>query len=220
MNIAASVCICRKHTTYTFGCQQATTGVQPPGTEDRMGRRPQIDEAAILDAAMDLADERGLEAVTMHAVAQRLGVTPMALYRHVDGKQALLDGLVERLLTGHPLPPAGAPWPDRLTAMAEAIRATARAHPAVFPLLLTRPAVTPGARRVRDSVQAALGEAGLGAHAAARAERLISTAVFGFAASEAAGRFSHHDQAVLDEDFAELLRWLRLACSPAPPAGQ
>jgi AcrR family transcriptional regulator len=179
-----------------------------------MGRRPQIDRAAILDAAMLLADEQGLESVTMHAIAQRLDVTAMALYRHVDGKQALLDGLVERLLTSYPLPPADASWPDRLTALAEAVRSTAKRHPAVFPLLLTRPAVTPAARVVRDAVQAALREAGLHEAAAARAERLISTAVLGFAASEAAGRFRQHSQAVLDEDFAELLRWLRLVLPP------
>ncbi len=182
-----------------------------------MGRRPQIDRAAILDAAMELADERGLEAVTMHAVAQRLGVTPMALYRHVDGKQALLDGLVERLLTSYSLPPADAPWPGRLTGMAEAVRSTAKRHPAVFPLLLTRPAVTPAARMVRDSVQAALREAGLAEAEAARAERLISTAVLGFAASEAVGRFRQHAQAVIDEDFAVLLRWLRLVMPPPTP---
>jgi AcrR family transcriptional regulator len=186
----------------------------PLKREDSMGRRPQIDRAAVIDAAMQLADASGLEAVTMHAVAQRLDVTPMALYRHVDGKQALLDGMVERLLTGYPLPLADAPWPDRLTGMAEAMRSTAKQHPAVFPLLLTRPAATPGARTVRDYVQAALREAGLSADDAARAERLTSTAVLGFAASEAAGRFRHHPQAVVDEDFAVLLRWLRLALSP------
>jgi len=49
----------------------------------------------VLDAALALADESGLGAVTMHAVATRLGVTPMALYRHVGDKAALLDGLVE-----------------------------------------------------------------------------------------------------------------------------
>ena len=182
-----------------------------------MGRRPQIDRAAILDAAMQLADERGLEAVTMQAVAQRLAVTPMALYRHMDGKQALLDGLVERVLTSFPLSSADAPWAARLIATAEAIRSTAKRHPAVFPLLLTRPAATPGARIVRDSVQAALREAGLAEADAARAERLISTAVLGFAASEAAGRFRHHAQAVIDEDFAVLLSWLRLVLPPAAP---
>ena len=179
-----------------------------------MGRRPQIDRGVILGTALHLADERGLEAVTMHAVAQQLGVTPMALYRHVDGKQPLLDGLVELLLTGSPLPQADAPWPARLTAIAEAVRSTAKAHPAVFPMLLTRPAVTPAARAVRDSVLAALHEAGLAADEAARAERLLSTAVLGFAASEAAGRFRQHAQAVIDEDFAVLLRWLRQAVAP------
>ena len=42
-----------------------------------------------------MADEKGIEALTMAAVAERLGVTPMALYRHVAYKTDLLDGLVE-----------------------------------------------------------------------------------------------------------------------------
>jgi AcrR family transcriptional regulator len=179
-----------------------------------MGRSPQISREAILAAALRLADEQGLAAVTMHAVAKVLHVTPMALYRHVDDKNALLDGLVELLLTENPAPaevPRDARWDERLTALAGGIRDTARRHPAVFPLLLTRPAATPSARVMRDAVQAALREAGLPQTAAAQAERLVSTAVLGFAASEAAGRFGQHDQAVIDADFAELLRWLRLA---------
>jgi AcrR family transcriptional regulator len=178
-----------------------------------VGRAPRISREAVLAAALTLADERGLEAVTMHAVAKVLHVTPMALYRHVDDKDALLDGLVELLLTEYPLPSAGK-WDERLVALAAGIRATARRHPAVFPLLLTRPAVTPTARQVRDAVQSALREGGLPEAEIGRAERLMSTAVLGFAASEAAGRFRHHDQAVVDADFAELLRWLRLPLSP------
>ena len=175
-----------------------------------MGRTPQISRDAVLAAALRLADAQGLEAVTMHAVARSLRVTPMALYRHVDDKNALLDGLVELLLTEYPLP-AGGRWDERLTALAAGIRDTARRHPAVFPLLLTRPAVTQAARVVRDTVQAALREGGLPEAEVARAERLISTAVLGFAASEAAGRFRQHDKSVIDADFAELLRWLRLS---------
>jgi AcrR family transcriptional regulator len=178
-----------------------------------VGRAPQISREAVLAAALRLADEQGLDAVTMHAVARRLQVTPMALYRHVDDKNALLDGLVEMLLTEYPLPRAEGDWDERLTALADGIRDTARRHPAVFPLLLTRPAVTPSARVVRDAVQAALREGGLPEAEVARAERLISTAVLGFAASEASGRFRQHDQSVIDADFAELLRWLRHALS-------
>jgi AcrR family transcriptional regulator len=183
-----------------------------------MGRPALIGRAAILDAALELADQAGLDGVTMHAVAQRLNVTTMALYRHLDGKDALLDGLVERLLTAFPARQARQPGEQWLTAMASGIRQVARRHPAVFPLLLTRPAVTPAAQRVRDAVVAALQDAGLAEAAAKRAERLISTAVLGFAASEAAGRFRQHDQAVLDQDFAELLRWLRLALTSMPAA--
>ena len=126
-----------------------------------MGRAPQISREAVLAAALRLADEQGLDAVTMHAVARRLQVTPMALYRHVDDKNALLDGLVEVLLTEYPPPRAEGEWDQRLTALADGVRDTARRHPAVFPLLLTRPAVTPAARVVRDAVQAALREGGL-----------------------------------------------------------
>ena len=175
-----------------------------------MGRAPQISREAVLAAALRLADEQGLDAVTMHAVAKRLGVTPMALYRHVDDKNALLDGLVELLLTEQPRPRGGR-WDERLVALAAGIRETARRHPAVFPLLLTRPAVTPAARAARDAVQSALREGGLPETEAARAERLISTAVLGFAVSEAAGRFRQHEQSVIDADFAELIRWLRLS---------
>ncbi len=176
-----------------------------------MGRTAQIDRAAILDAAIKLADSAGMEAVTMHAVASRLDVTPMALYRHVDNKDALLDGMVEQLLTAFPRLPDTGSWSDRLTAMADGTRAVARQHPAVFPLLLTRPASTPAARAVRDSVQAALAEAGVPADRVARTERLLATAVFGFAASEVAGRFHGRDQQIIDEDFAELIRWLTMA---------
>ena len=179
-----------------------------------MGRAPQINREAVLAAALRLADEHGLDAVTMHAVAKRLGVTPMALYRHVDDKNALLDGLVELLLTEQRRP-LGGRWDERLAALAAGIRETARRHPAVFPLLLTRPAVTPAARAARDAVQSALRDGGLPETEVARAERLISTAVLGFAVSEAAGRFRQHDQSVIDADFAELIRWLRLAL-PVP----
>ena len=55
--------------------------------------------------AVRVLDAEGLDAVTMHAVARQLRVTPMALYRHVDDKNALLDGLVEVLLGECPLPP-------------------------------------------------------------------------------------------------------------------
>ena len=62
--------------------------------------------AEILDIAVSLADERGLAAVSMRAIAERAGVTPMALYPYIGSKTALLDAMLGHLL--RQLLPAGA----------------------------------------------------------------------------------------------------------------
>lgn len=151
-----------------------------------------------------MADEQGLDAVTMAGLADRLRVTPMALYRHVANKADLLDGVVELLLTESPVPPAELPWQERLSVLAGNIRAAARRHPSVFPLLLQRPATTAEARRTREAVYAALAEAGVPEEQARRVERLVSTAVLGFAVSEVAGRFRNRTRRELDADFEVL----------------
>jgi AcrR family transcriptional regulator len=164
--------------------------------------RPQlIDREAVLDAGLAVADEHGLEAVTMRAVAERLQVTQMALYRHVSNKADLLDGLVERLLLELPTPDSELPWDLQLQKMAQGVRASAKRHAGIFPLLLQLPANTPSARAVRDRVRAALSEAGVPDERIASAERLISTSVLGFAASEVLGRFRGLSRAEIDRDF-------------------
>lgn len=168
-----------------------------------MGRPARIGRPIILSASLDLADERGLAAVTMQAVAERLGVTPMALYRHVANKAALLDAVVESLLVEIELPDRRLPWRGRLAAVARAARESAKRHPAVFPLLLHRAANTAGGRRVRDFICAALRDAGMSEDEALRAERLLSTFVLGFAISEASGRFTGR-AAQVEADFAQV----------------
>jgi AcrR family transcriptional regulator len=176
-----------------------------------VGRPAQIDRSAVLAASLQLADEEGLAAVTMHAVADRLGVTPMALYRHVSNKADLLEGVVESILLEVPLPDPEEPWPERLGALARGTRMAALRHPGVFPLLLQRAAATPGARRARDVVYGALREAGLAEDEVVQLERLVATAVLGFAASEAGGKFASHSAAQLDADFARLQDMLAAA---------
>ncbi|CAN5461104.1 TetR/AcrR family transcriptional regulator C-terminal domain-containing protein [soil metagenome] len=158
----------------------------------------------MLGASLELADEAGLDAVTMQAVAKRLGVTPMALYRHVESKADLMDGVVERLLDEVDDLGGDAEWQDRLASMGQSIRAIARRHPAVFPLLLQLPASTPAAVGSRDRIYEALAEAGVSRQQVPRLERLISTMVLGFAASEASGRFRAHSRKVIDADYVAL----------------
>jgi AcrR family transcriptional regulator len=159
-----------------------------------------ITRTDVLDATLALAEARGLEAVTMREVARRLGVTPMALYRHVGDKQGLLDGLVERLLDELELPDPAMPWNERLRSLAASLRATARRHPDVFLELLRRPATTPAALRRRDAVYDALRDAGVPEELVPRVELLMNSFILGFAASEGAGRFSQTTTQQLDED--------------------
>jgi AcrR family transcriptional regulator len=168
---------------------------------NRVARPAVISRESILDATLSLAEERGLDAVSMRGVAARLGVTPMALYHHVRDKDDLLDGLVERLLAELPLPDPSLPWAERLAALATSLREAAVRHPDAFLMLLQRPVATPEALAVRGVVYDALREAGASGELVPRIERLLSTFVIGFAASEAAGRFAGHDQAVRDADF-------------------
>jgi AcrR family transcriptional regulator len=166
-----------------------------------MPRAARISRAQVLDATLAIAAERGLAAVSMRAVAARLGVTPMALYHHVRDKQDLLDGLVERLLAELPTPDPDLPWEERLRALARSLRETAARYPDAFLMLLRRPTMTAGAKRVRDTAYAAIRDAGVSEELVPRIERLLSTFTIGFAASEAAGRFAMHDRSVLDADF-------------------
>jgi AcrR family transcriptional regulator len=148
----------------------------------------------ILDAALALADEKGLDAVSMRAVAERTGVTPMALYPHVGSKAALLDGMLGRLLADL-LPPVAAAaesqdWRQRLRTIAHLARGLAHRHPWAAMLIFSRPSVAPGAVRVVDQIYAALIDAGVPDADVARVERLVSTFVIGYGASETGGRFS------------------------------
>jgi TetR/AcrR family transcriptional regulator, tetracycline repressor protein len=126
----------------------------------------------ILQEALALVDEEGLEALTMRALGGRLGVEAMALYHHFPGKDALLDGLMERLLAQVQVPGAG-PWRRRLEAAAGSYREVALAHPKAFILVLTRPYLTETLLRFCDRLLQIFLDAGFSPEAAARAFRLL-----------------------------------------------
>jgi hypothetical protein len=145
----------------------------------------------------------------------------------VGDKDGLFDGMVERLL-GHrddPVPDDSVPgeersapdWRTVLHRQAAALRETARRHPAAFSLLLARRAGTAGALRARDDVLHALAAAGVSADRVPAVERLLSTFVIGFAASEASGRFADRQRADADFRYAEdvLTRLLEFSCAAA-----
>jgi AcrR family transcriptional regulator len=158
-----------------------------------------LDRAQVVDAAVALADDDGLETVTLAGVAQALGVRPPSLYNHVDGRDALVRAIALRALaeltdalrraaTGR----AGA---DALHAVARAQLAYARAHPGRYAATVAAPAPgdaehTAAADEAVTVLRAALAGLGLEGDDAIHAIRALRSAVHGFAAIEAAGGFA------------------------------
>ncbi|KOX22057.1 TetR/AcrR family transcriptional regulator [Nocardiopsis sp. NRRL B-16309] len=154
-----------------------------------MGTAKQERLSEIVGVALRLAEEGGLGAVSLRAIATEIGLTPMALYGYVRSKDDLLDRLVARLLSEVAARDPGPDWRERLLACARSARAVAHRYPRTFPLLLTRPAVLPDAVRVVDPLYAALLDAGVPEEEVPGLERMFSTFVLGFAVSEVSGRF-------------------------------
>ncbi|GAA1525993.1 TetR/AcrR family transcriptional regulator [Nocardioides humi] len=97
------------------------------GRTPRRGPRPRVSLDGIVAAAVRVADAEGLEAASMQRVAAEVGVTKMALYRHVPGKAELVALMVDRTL-GEPPATGDGPWRARLAAWAQAMRDGFAAH--------------------------------------------------------------------------------------------
>ncbi|MFI7110871.1 TetR/AcrR family transcriptional regulator [Nonomuraea sp. NPDC050227] len=126
------------------------------------GQNAGLTRQAILRAALALADREGLKALSMRRIGQELGVEAMSLYQHVDSKDALLDGLVEQVVTqAAPLLTEAASWQEALREYAHALLRALLAHPNVVPLVVSRPAITPGNLRLMEEGLRVLRAAGL-----------------------------------------------------------
>jgi AcrR family transcriptional regulator len=123
----------------------------------------------IVDAGLALADGHGLEAVSMRRVAGMLGVKAMSLYNHVDGKDALLDGMLESVLGEVRLPESSADWEDELRRCAISLHDAIRRHPWASTLAMA-PAMFPSALGARaryiEAILRTLREAGFTAEQA------------------------------------------------------
>src|SRR5260370_24938960 len=91
----------------------------------------------ILQAALDLADDGGIEALTMRKLGQVLGFEAMSLYNHVANKDDVLDGILDLVLDEtEPPSPAGA-WPTASRSSANSVRQALTRHPWPSPLVMS-----------------------------------------------------------------------------------
>ncbi|MEZ0240204.1 MAG: TetR/AcrR family transcriptional regulator C-terminal domain-containing protein [Chloroflexota bacterium] len=133
----------------------------------------------VVDAALRLADEGGLGALSVRRLAADLGVTPMAIYRHVHDKNHLLDLMADRLIGRLDLGPLGAAtWQERLRRLASNLLAMLEAHPAA-PFLLSRPFESAAALRVSEAWFGILHSAGFDTGQSVRLLQVVTGMVLG-----------------------------------------
>lgn len=116
-----------------------------PEAVPRRGPRRTLSLDTLVVAAIGLADEEGLAAVTIRRTAQRLGVGAMSLYTYVADHDELLDLMIDGVYaTMDRTDTTGRPWRERLTAVAEENWALYRRHPWAAGVATLRPPLGPG----------------------------------------------------------------------------
>ncbi|MBP6996146.1 MAG: TetR/AcrR family transcriptional regulator C-terminal domain-containing protein [Phycicoccus sp.] len=160
-----------------------------------MARRG-LTREAVLAAAVAMADDQGIDALTMRALAHSVGVEAMSLYHHVPNKEALLDGMIDRVFAEVALPPADGDWQEALAERSRSMRAALRRHPWALPLLESRRTPGPANLAYHEANIACLRAAGFTPRQVAHAYAVLDAFVYGFVQQEIMLPFDSGDEAV------------------------
>lgn len=125
------------------------------------GPKPSLSVDAVVKVAIRMADGGGIEAVTMRALATKLGVTPMALYRYVPGRAELVDLMLDSVYAGMKRRRGLGGWRGRIEAVAHENRALHDKHPWIASIATGRPPLGPGVIAKYDYELGALAGTGL-----------------------------------------------------------
>lgn len=170
----------------------------------RHGPRRGLSIDAVVKAATAIADAEGLAAVTMRRVSQTLGVVPMTLYTYVPGKAELLDLMLDAAYARMPhTDTTGAPWQQRVTAIAEENKALFKHHPWAAAVSTARPPLGPGQMAKYEHELAALDGLGLDDVTMDDCLTYLLTFVQASARAAADARAAQHDSAIDDQQWWE-----------------
>ena len=156
---------------------------------DDTRRRPfdkSLSPAKICAAALAIIDEDGLPALNMRRLGTELGVDAMAVYRHLPSKQAILDGVVDLVLTGL-LGGSTGDVRERSYRFFISLRDVLAAHPNTIPLVARSALQTGAAKETADDLLAAMRRSELSEEQALDAFRTLESFTLGFAWLEVAG---------------------------------
>lgn len=122
-----------------------------------------LDRGLIVEAALELARQEGIAAVTIRRVAQAVGSSRMALYRHVRDKQELLDLVADQIAWRAAQLPFDdhVPWDERLGGIAASLRVQLSANPAFAEFMVVHSAHGPGGVTMAELITRAVAATGL-----------------------------------------------------------
>jgi AcrR family transcriptional regulator len=142
--------------------------------------RAPLTRERVLRAAVELADETGIDSLTMRELGLRLGVEAMSLYNHVANKDDILDGMVDLVVREIALPAEPADWRGAMRQRAISARAIFSLHPWAGLLMDSRQTSGPARLHYLDWVLGTLRRAGFTLETAARAFSLVDSYIYGF----------------------------------------
>ena len=151
-----------------------------PVAEETSPRRTALTRERIVEYALEIIDEDGLEAMNMRRLAADAGVKPMSLYHHFPNKRAILDAVGEKIAAaalgaGYPDPR----WQGRVRQLFMGLHALTEAHPRALPLISAAVVRTPSGRRWMEELMSTLLEAGFNEDRAATVYHVLGSYTLG-----------------------------------------
>jgi TetR/AcrR family tetracycline transcriptional repressor len=157
-----------------------------PPASPRAPRRT-LTREQVVSEGLALVSAAGAQSLTMRGLADRLGVVPGALYRHVRNKEQLQDLILDAVLAEIDVrPDRSLDWAGQVTILAGRLRAVLEDHPGIAALLKSRDLISPHSLALTEAFLAPLHHAGLPADQAVLAYRLIYDYTVGFALGDSA----------------------------------
>lgn len=146
--------------------------------------RTPLTRERVIEAALALVDAGGIDALSMRTLASKLGVEAMSLYRHVAGKEDLLLGVADLVLSEIEVPPPGTPWREAMRRRALSAREVFLRHPSGALVVESCATMTPARLRYSDAIMGLLLADGFDTTLAYRAFLLLDSYVYGFTMQE------------------------------------
>ncbi|MCP3909749.1 MAG: TetR/AcrR family transcriptional regulator [Actinomycetia bacterium] len=146
---------------------------------------PTLSPELVLEGALTLADEIGIEAFTIRKLAATIDAKPMSIYHHLPSKEAIIDGMVDLVFAEIELPPDDTDWKTAMGVRARSARAILARHQWAAPLMESRTNPGPATLGHHDAVLGCLRRGGLSVEMTAHAYAVIDAFIYGFALQEA-----------------------------------